>query len=285
MIGRMSRPARIQIPTSHPAMRMLAIATCLLCAMACARGGSTTASTEDAMQSDQSPRTGRTLDGYTYTDAPVEARLGPHVFRFPANYYRDQMGPNFDGSFSLLVQWPDLQPLPPGERSGQDMATFDRQITIAPAYVDRVPIENLLDRITMPMAEPGSLEAEDPRERLDLMIAQPDRDGLTPYIVDEAKLADYARRYRDAMGISTVTRPGAYKDWFVRRDARGQLQTVINCDPLPGPDADERPQCTHDFTVPEQRITVSMDYDRSFLAGWEKIEARARALLTEYRID
>ncbi len=285
MIGRMFRPAHHRAARSHPAMRALAVGLCLLCATACARGGSTTASKEDAMQSNQSPRAGRTVDGYTYTDAPVEARLGPHVFRFPANYYRDQMGPNFDGSFSLLVQWPDLQPLPPGERSGQDMATFDRQITIAPHYVDRVPIETLLDRMTMPMAEPGSIEADDPRDRLDLMVVQPEHDGLTPYVVDQAKLASYARRYKDTMGVPTGTRAGSYKDWFVRRDARGQLLTVITCDPQPEPGADTRPQCTHDFTIPEQLISVSVDYDRSFLIGWEKIESRARALLAEYRID
>jgi len=263
----------------------LALTAGLLCTAGCARGGSGAVSTEDAMQSGEQARTGRTIDGYTYTDAPVEARLGPHVFRFPANYYRDQMGPNFDGSFSLLVQWPDLEPLPPGERSGQDMATFDRQITIAPAYVDRVPIETLLDRMTVPMAEPDWIEAQDPRQRLDLMLAQPERDGLTPYVIDTRRLEEYALQYRDALGVSTNTDARTYKDWFVWRDADGKLLTLIRCDLAPEAGAVERPQCTHDFTVSELRIAVSIDYPREFLPGWQKIEARARGLLAEYRVD
>lgn len=63
---------------------------------------------------------------YGYNERPVEAQLGPHHLRIPANYFRDQIGPDFQGNFSLLVQWPDLEPLPPGKRSGQDMDTFDQ---------------------------------------------------------------------------------------------------------------------------------------------------------------
>lgn len=113
---------------------------------------------------------------YGYNERLVEAQLGPHRLRIPANYFRDQIGPDFQGNFSLLVQWPDLEPLPPGQRSGQDMDTFDRQITIAPDYVDRVPIEIPLERMTAPIAESGSPGLDDPRERLDLMLPQPERD-------------------------------------------------------------------------------------------------------------
>lgn len=222
---------------------------------------------------------------YGYNDRPVEARLGPHRFRIPANYFRDQIGPDFQGNWSLLVQWPDLQPLPPGKRSGQDMETFDRQITIAPRYVDRVPIEILLERTTRPMAEPDWIEAQDPRKRLELMQAQPERDGLVPYVVDTRKLEDYARRYRDATGVSTKTGPETYKDWFVRRDSEGRLLTVIRCDHEPEAGSSERPQCTHDFTIPEANIAVSIDYPREYLTGWRRIEERARVLLAQYRVD
>lgn len=220
---------------------------------------------------------------YGYNDRPVEARLGPHRFRIPANYFRDQIGPDFQGNWSLLVQWPDLQPLPPGMRSGQNMETFDRQITITPSYVDRVPIETLLERTTRPMAEPDWIEAQDPRRRLDLMKAQPEHDGLVPYVVDTEKLEDYARRYHDAIGVSTKTGPETYKDWFVRRDGEGRLLTVIRCDHEPEPDSRERPQCTHDFTIPEAKIAISIDYPREYLTGWRRIEERARALLVQYR--
>lgn len=220
-----------------------------------------------------------------YNDRPVEVRLGPHRFRVPANYFRDQIGPDFQGNFSLLVQWPDLEPLPPGKRSGQDMDTFDRQITIAPRYVDRVPIDTRLERMTAPIADPGSLEHEDPRKRLDLMKALPERDGLVPYVVDTARLADYGRKYEAQLGVSISPGPETYQDWFVQRDAGGRIRTLVRCDHEPAPDDDRRAGCTHDFTIPELRLAVSMDYGREFLSGWQRIEERARMLLARYKVQ
>src|SRR3546814_11884019 len=57
---------------------------------------------------------------YGYNDRPVEAHLGPHRYLIPANYFRNQIGPDFPGHFPLLVPWPDLQPQPPGERPRQE---------------------------------------------------------------------------------------------------------------------------------------------------------------------
>lgn len=232
----------------------------------------------------RAPNVGRTIDGYTYTDAPVEARLGPHRFRIPANYFRDQMGPDFQGNFHLLVQWPDLQPLLPGERSGQDMATFGRQITIAPAYVDRVPIETLMEASTVPIAPPGSPSLNDPRERLDLMLAQPERHGLIPYEVDVERLSRFARE-ESARGIQRRTTRETYQDWFVRRSHDGKLVTLIKCNHEPEPGDIRRPGCMHEFTIPELKIAVSMDYRREYLSGWKRIEDRARALIAQYRVD
>src|SRR3546814_3166574 len=88
----------------------------------------------------------------------LEAHLGPHRYLNPANYFRNQIGPDFQGNFTLLVQWPDLQPLPPGERSRQDMETFAKQITISPDYVDRVPMEGLLEKSIRHYGAEGTLE-------------------------------------------------------------------------------------------------------------------------------
>lgn len=220
-----------------------------------------------------------------YNDRPVEARLGPHRFRIPANYFRDQIGPDFQGNFSLLVQWPDLEPLPPGKRSGQDMATFDRQITITPYYVDQVPIETLLERRTMPLADPDQIEAQDPRDRLDLMRALPKRDGLVPYVVDMQKLEDYARRYQESVGVAPGIGRETYKDWFVRHDSDGKLLTLIRCDLEPEPGSYLHPQCTHDLTMPEWHVSVRIDYRREHLPDWRRIEERARELLARYRVE
>lgn len=220
-----------------------------------------------------------------YNDHPVEARLGPHRFRIPANYFRDQIGPDFQGNFSLLVQWPDLEPLPPGKRSGQDMETFDRQITISPDYVDRVPIETLLERMTLPIAPPNSPSQEDPSRRLDLMLPQAERDGLTPYVVDTKRLAEYDAAESARLGVPVRRTPDSYQDWFVRHDAGGHLVTLIRCDREPAPGDHRKAGCVHDFTIPELRIAISIDYGREYLSGWQRIEDRARALIAKYRID
>lgn len=220
-----------------------------------------------------------------YNALPVEARLGPHVFRIPAHYFRDQIGPDFQGNFSLMVQWPDLEPLPPGKRSGQDMETFGRQVTISPDYVDRVPIETLLEVASKPLGKPGRIEYDDPRERLDLMLRQPEWHGLTPYVVDEPLLEAYRDRYSAHYGTRrTPTRRESYDDWFTRREADGRLRSLIYCDHEPRPGEISSPVCNHRFVIVDLKIAVDISYRRAYLADWEKIENRARALLDSTRV-
>ena len=57
---------------------------------------------------------GPTVDGYTYTNEPKLTQLGPHHFMIPANYFSDQMGPDFQGGVLLELVWPQLGPAPPG---------------------------------------------------------------------------------------------------------------------------------------------------------------------------
>jgi hypothetical protein len=253
------------------------LAACLL--TACAVG---TDSPENSMGLD--PAT-VAYQQHGYNDKPVEARLGPYRFRIPANYFRDQIGPDFQGNFSLLVQWPDLEPLPPGKRSGQDMATFDRQITITPRYVDRAPIETRLERMTTPTAPPDSPTLADPSRRLDLMLPQPERDGLTPYVVDARRLAAYDQAEAARLGVPASRTADSYGDWFVHRNADGKLLSLIRCDLEPAPGDHRRAGCTHDFVIPDIGIAVSMAYGREYLTGWRRIEDRARTLIAEYRID
>lgn len=223
---------------------------------------------------------------YGYNDRPVDAELGPHRFRIPANYFRDQIGPDFQGNFSLLVQWPDLEPLPPGKRSGQDMDTFDRQITISPNYIDRVPIETLLEAYTVPIAPPGSPSLNHPGERLDQMIALPERDGLTPYRIDTQRLEAFRREEAARLGMPLrPLRPGAYQDWFARRDGSGKILTLIRCDQETEASERRRPQCTHDFTIPELSLAISAQYPKEFIGGWQRIEDRARKLLADTRVE
>ncbi len=221
-----------------------------------------------------------------YNELPVEARLGPHRFRIPANYFRDQIGPDFQGGWELMVQWPDLEPLPPGKRSGQSFETFEKTISISPDYVDRVPIETLMEAYANVDEAGEPPERQDPSDRLYLMLAQPERNGLIPYIVDQKALDAYADA--EAFRLGMTRRPTgreSYKDWFVRRDADGRLQTLIRCDHEREPGEESNPVCDHSFVIPDLNAVVRISYLRDYLASWERIENKARELIGQLRVD
>jgi len=231
-----------------------------------------------------------------YNDKPVEARLGPHRFMIPANYFYDQMGPDFQGNFTLLVQWPNLQPLPPGKRSRQDMETRYKRVAISPRYVDRVPMEGRLEKAIRPYAFENTLAYLNPSERLDLMDEQLQQFGLTPYYVNRDKFLVYSKLREREDGHPYRARLEDQEDWYLVRDAQGRLTTIIKCASHLQPDGftlqgnrllrDESSRtagCSHDFLIPEDRIAFSVSYRRVFLKDWKRIEDRARELLTQYR--
>ncbi len=175
----------------------------------------------------------RTVGGQTYTMQPVEARLGPHRFTFPANLYYNQTGPLADGGVMLTVFWPDFDAAPPGDRPVRSTQDSRRQVLVELRYIDRVPIQNYLARRSSSEATsaPGSLERRDPVENLALRVAQPERWGLTPYSIDPSLMEAYAKESEAALGRPYVHNPGMEPDWYVARSAEGQLTTFISCDP------------------------------------------------------
>lgn len=274
-------------------------ARCLCLLLGCLLAACTTRT--DAQEKDMGldPATAA-YQKYGYNDRPVEARLGPHRYLIPANYFRDQIGPDFQGNFSLLVQWPDLQPLPPGERSKQDMETFAKQITISPDYIDRVPMEGLLEKSIQHYGAEGTLAYQDPTERLDLRDEQPTAYGLTPYRVNRERLLAYAQQQASEFGLPpTAARQDVADtwDWYLARASNGALTTVIKCDSHLQPDGfiiqgerlipegNRSTGCIHYFLMPDEKISFSVFYARVFLRDWKRIEERARALLTQYRKD
>lgn len=54
--------------------------------------------------------TGRTINGHTYSDAPVDVKLGPNTFRIPANYLDSQIAPWSIEVVTLVIEWPDMTP-------------------------------------------------------------------------------------------------------------------------------------------------------------------------------
>lgn len=242
----------------------------------------------------------RTVGGHTYTAEPVEARLGPHRFMFPANLYYNQTGPLPDGGVMLTLLWPEFDAAPPGDKSTRSTPVSQRQVLVTLIYLDRVPIQKLLARRTSSEATsaPGSLERRDPVENLSLRVAQPEHLGLTPYAIDQALLAAYAKDYEAAVGRPYVHNATMEPDWYVARYADGQLSTFISCDP-----ADRVPDglviegnalvrsgegqiamCRHSMVDLDDSIAIEMSYTRVLLGDWQRLEASVRDLMRRGRI-
>lgn len=228
---------------------------------------------------------------------PVEARLGPHRFMIPANYYDSQLGPDFQGNLRLILQWPDLQPLPPGVRYDADPLRFNRSIGISPDYIDRVPLETLLERNLHSDIDPPQQAREDPSLNIDLRLRGQPVFGLQPYYLDFAKYDVYLRhRHGDAIDLAEQRSSPLNRDWFVSRDAQGRLTTLITCnsremadgavlrgDTLELGEPPALAACEHQFVLPRYRALVRIDYPRVFLQDWNRIQTRVAALFDQYR--
>ena len=274
----------------------------LACALAvalsaCARPVSTENIVNPAML--DASHTGRTINGHTYTDAPVDVKLGPNTFRIPANYLDSQIAPWPGEGVSLVIEWPDLEATAPGARANPRTNDFRKEISVLINYVDRAPIESLLARHSSndSITEDGSVEEGDPRDRLDLRRAEPEVMGLTPYAIDESKMASYARKYQDAYGKPPVRNPAFEGDWYVARGIDRQLTTFIKCDSktfradgvrvvgheLIDEPGDTAASCIHYFVDVESKLSISADYKRVFLRDWKRIEEAVLELLKRSR--
>ncbi len=279
--------------------RCLAVALAVaLSASACAR----TPPTEHKGTSNMSEatETGRTLNGHTYTDAPVDVKLGPNTFRIPANYLDSQIAPWPGEGVSLVIEWPDMKPTPPGARANPRTNDFRKEIRILVDHIDRVPIESLLQRQVSndAITVEGSLERNDPSKRLDLRVAQPEQLGLTPYAFNEALMAEYARAYETKYGAPHPRNPAYEDDWYIGRDAAGQLSTFIKCDSrrhredglqingseVVNTDSRTVASCTHYIVDTESSLSISLYYSRVFLKDWKAMEVVVRDVLNHSEV-
>ncbi|MFL0350127.1 hypothetical protein [Stenotrophomonas lactitubi] len=279
---------------------------------ACAKSPVPEPSKESAMS--ENLLVGETRNGHTYTNAPVEAKLGPYRFMIPANYYDDQMGPPWDGIGLLLhLQWPSMEPEFPGIRSRQNFDATMRRFNISIDYIEpsRERIEDVLpryaelDTATGPNApelrDPRyALERRDPSERLDLRIAQPEWMGLTPYAIDEPRMQEYSVEYAKKYGKPAPRNPAYEDEWYVARNPDGSLATLIKCDShkyrpkdgliiegdhiLNDENSPTTAGCRHSFVDRERNLTFNMNYARVLLKDWKKMEDAARAIPPRYQV-
>ncbi|MCL1525001.1 Smlt3025 familytype IV secretion system inhibitor [Xanthomonas nasturtii] len=281
-------------------MRMMSSGRCLALALAVAVTGSACARTPSPEHKRTSPMsdtvtTGRTINGHTYSDAPVDVKLGPHTFRIPANYLDSQIAPWPGEGVTLVIEWPDMTPTPPGARANPRTNDFRKEISVRINYIDRVPIETSLERHSSNEAitEANSVERRDPRQRLDLRLAQQDTLGLTPYAIDEAKMLAYSKEYEDRYGKPPIRNPAYEDDWYVARDSNGGLVTFIKCDStkfrgdgvrLEGSEVVHEKgavaaSCVHYFSDIENKLSITLNYKRAFLKDWKRMEEAVRNVL------
>ncbi|WP_231104249.1 hypothetical protein [Xanthomonas graminis] len=211
----------------------------------------------------------------------------------PANYFGDQMGPNFDDSFGLYLEYPTLQPFAPGERTHLRLDVSTRTVDIAYHYLDRVDVHEALRR----RYTGYSADKDNPAEHLESRLRQSAVYGLTPYYADLPKVFSYykAKGYRAS---APVFKADEHDDWYVERDANGEIRTFIKCTShvvaetgveyrdgklVRSQDA-ELPECHHLFALPEISTLVEVRYVRAALPDWKRIEDAARSYIEKFMV-
>ncbi|RMH87897.1 hypothetical protein EBB59_12210 [Lysobacter pythonis] len=240
---------------------------------------------------------GPTVGDYTYTNAPKLARLGPHRFMIPANYFTDQIGPDFQGGMLMELVWPKLEAAPPGRIREMNRSEQNHLIQANFDYIDRRPLQEAMDSMIKRSGD-DPIQRQDPTDNISHRTRGEDVLGLERWYVSEADKARYLKliegqRDRYAWPVD----PLSIEDWFVRRDTQGHVLTFIRCPPRARPDGliiqgarlvkdgnPRVPQCSHTFSMPEYGAAVDMHYPRVLMRDWARIEARYRELMAKFHI-
>jgi hypothetical protein len=226
---------------------------------------------------------------------PVEFSLGPNHFVLPANWFVDGIGPDFQGSVTLALHWPSLEPYPPGQPYGSFTTgpMRDQRVLITINYIDRVPIDELPERYVT--QGPGE-DAESPVYNLALRVRRPDRFDLEHYIVDLEQFEAWVNRFPGRSHVPASELVGRSSDWYIGRDTSDRIRTVVMCDDgrrpegfeirnealvsIPG--ATRWPLCGgHRFSMPEFSLSINASYARPILRDWRRIESAVRDALSQ----
>ncbi len=285
LMGEVSRSAflstrRIALSTAYLSVITLSLTACAAPpASKAPAAASDAAVSQTAAASESSPRL-------------IEFTLGQHRFALPSNYFVDERGPDFQGSVTLALLWPELTPYPPGNGYWkQTSGPMRNHGVIVSFYLVNVPIDSLPERyVTVNRGE----EDKDPGNNLALRIRRPDQFGLEHYIVDLEKKAVWLNRFPGNSRVYAKDLPPKMRDWFVGRDANGRIRTVVKCDDARVPEGyeirDEAlvdvpgsaqwPLCDgHSFSLPEYSLDVSASYHRPILRDWQRIETEVRRIM------
>ena len=234
----------------------------------------------------------RTVDTPEASPHLIEFTLGQHRFALPSNYFVDERGPDFQGSVTLALLWPELTPYPPGNGYWNQTSGPMRNHGVLVSFnLVNFPIDSLPERyVTVnPTGDPN-----DPSYSLALKIHQPDQFGLTHYMTDLQKMTEYMAKEGGRPAKPSAFYIGSTPDWFIGRDSQGRIRTVVQCDDSREPEGFEirdntlvdipgskkRPLCDgHSFALAKYALVVRASYHRPILRDWQRIEAEVRRIM------
>lgn len=224
--------------------------------------------------------------------SPIErACVGPYQLELPQNYFSTQMGPEHDGSFSLALEYPSLQPFKPGERMNLSADVSIRTVRIDYTYIDRV---NLWDVMRKSYTR-KEYQQGDPSETLEERNKGDPVHGLVPYYVDVAKVQEFYRKQGFDERAPIIQHIYWQYDWFVSRNAADQIDQVIKCTTRDVAESGvmyrdgkmvKKPvfgfaECNQRFVIEELSVIAEVRYPREGIADWKTIRERTRALLID----
>lgn len=228
-----------------------------------------------------------------YKDPPPlkQACLGPYLLEIPQNYFYNQIGTEHDGSYALALEYPSLEPFKPGERMRLSVDVAARTVMIDYSYIDRTDVEEVM-RLAH---SPTDARKEKPQESMATRIEGDIQNGLTPYYVDMERVRAY---YLDKgfQQNARVMDVAAHEDWYIGKDDRGTITSVIKCTPREITESgveyrdgkmikakgEGYAECDHTIMMADIDTIIRMNYPREGIQSWRRIEQRARQLVTDF---
>ncbi len=230
------------------------------------------------------------LNPYQVPVPMARACVGPYALVLPQNYFDMQMGPYHDGSFSLALEYPSLEPFEPGERDNLSVDVSIRTVSISYGYISGPDPEEVLRHSYTPMAA----GREDPAESLEARIQGEEVYGLMPYYLDMDKVHAY-QRANGRRETPSDEDDVFLRDWFVSHDDASAIDQVIKCtrreitesgvEYRDGKMVKKRirgfAECDQVFLINGRNVIVRINYSREGLSRWAEIKARAISLLVD----
>lgn len=245
-------------------------------------------------------RTGETKSFPIGAGPLVRVQGGERQFLIPRGYFRERQ-PSYGGkdSWWLEVLWPEFTPW--RENNASDDREFHapgggRQLKI----VTRFNIPSVETALNRSIRENDDLEIKYPgdpnwpSDTLDKRIKGSPVYGLQPHYADFNRIVAFLNRDRKRTSFEAMTdsEKARWEDWYLTRDAKGAVTTLIRCDSREVADPPDEsitgrrivivPHCEQQFLLTRYGGYAEVSYRCIYLPHWQAIEVNARDLLAKF---